>query len=35
MVVDVGFPSVLLVNVPVGDVHVLHCRMVVVVAVSS
>jgi hypothetical protein len=34
VVVDMGFPSMLLVQVAVGDVHVLQCRMVVLVGVG-
>jgi hypothetical protein len=35
MVVDVGFPPVLLVEVPVGDVDVVEGRMVVIVRVGG
>lgn len=35
MVVDVGFPPVLLVRVPVGNVHVFESRMVVLVSMGG
>jgi hypothetical protein len=35
VIVDVGFPSVFLVEVPVGDVHVIQGGMVVVVGVGG
>src|SRR6266498_2563874 len=35
VVVDVGFPPMLLVHVPVGNVYVLECGMIVFVAVGG
>jgi len=35
MVVDVGFPAVLLVHVPMGNVYVFQCGMVVLVRMGG